>query len=212
MRKLLEKIDTTRLKKITGLLALVAAALQFLIGDSWIANIPVSLALVGLCILIFKAAYDLRELFTVILAMWLPIGVTTIAGVLLFYEGQGRDLGVSLLGEGHTRLFMLFLILIFWAVNNWHSARLGLNRTFPNPTGTEPWLFWSPRLLGVCAHGFAAISLALASWGLTSLGDGSSENLRLSDLLVFTAPAARHSIQSLSITTNLRLGLLGSPS
>ena len=83
--------------------------------------------------------------------MWLPLGVTVVAGVLLFYEGQGRDLGVGLLGEGNTKLFMLFLILIYWAVNNWHSARIGLNYAFPSPSGTESWLFGR--------HGYSGFAL-----------------------------------------------------
>jgi hypothetical protein len=192
-RKLsLNKIGLIKLAIATGLLALIAFLLKESDAMPWIANIAASLALTAVCLLIFRLATEryIREFLTVILAMWLPLGVTVAAGVLLFYEEQGRDLGVGLLGEGHTKLFMLFLILIYWAVNNWHSARIGLDYAFPSPSGTESWLFWSPRLLGVCAHFFAAMSLALASWGLSPAVDGSSSILRPSDLLVFTAPAA----------------------
>ena len=188
----LDKIGLIKLVTVTGVLIVIAVLLHLLNGTPWIANIAASLALTAACLLIFRLATEryIRELLTVILAMWLPLGVTVVAGVLLFYEGQGRDLGVGLLGEGNPKLFMLFLILIYWAVNNWHSARIGLNYAFPSPSGTESWLFWSPRLLGVCAHFFAAMSLALASWGLSPTANGGSSILKLSDLLVFTAPAA----------------------
>jgi hypothetical protein len=169
---------------------LVFVLLRLPVGTSWIVNIIASLVLAAFCALIFKLASYLIELLTVILAMWLPLGVTAIAGVLLFYEGQGRDLGVGLLGQGQLKLIMLFLILIYWAMNNWHSARLGLNYAFPSPTGTERWLYWPPRLLGVCAHFFAAMSLALASWGLTAVTDAGSSRLKPLDFLVFTAPVA----------------------
>jgi len=197
----LDMIGLFPLVLATGLLILIFVVLQRLIETSWIVNIAVWLALIAVCLLIFKLATYLSEFLKVILAMWVPIGVTAIAGVLLFYEGQGRDLGVGLLGEGQPKLIMLFLILIYWAVNNWHSARLGLNYAVQSPTGSERWLYWSPRLLGVCAHFFAALSLALASWELTAVADGSSSILKpwylvsfslifkLSSL-VFTAPAA----------------------
>jgi hypothetical protein len=171
-------------------LAVIAALLYRATGSSGLTNIFVSLTLAAICLFIFKAGSYASDLVTTIGIMWLPIGVTLIAGILLFYEGQGRDLGVGLLGEGHFKLSMLFLILIYWAVNNWHSARLGLNYYFPTPTGDERWLFWTPRFLGVCAHFFAALSLALAGLNLRSgAGEGSSI-LNPLDFLVFTAPAA----------------------
>jgi len=173
---------------IVALLTMAFILLRIAFGPVWFVNFVGWLAFLGICILAFKLAAYFRELGKVVLAMWLPITVTVVAGVLLFYEGQGRDLGVGLLGEGHLKLFLLFWILVYWAVNNWHSARLGLNRAFPRPTGREHWLFWPPRLLGVSAHGFAAMSLALASWGLTSFTQGSSSVVKMSDLLVFTAP------------------------
>ena len=132
-RKLsLDKVSLIKLATATCLLILIYGALKLLGGTPWIVNIAASLALTAVCLLIFRFVTEryIRELLTVILAMWLPIGVTVVAGVLLFYEGQGRDLGVGLLGEGNTKLFMLFLILIYWAVNNWHSARIGLELCF----------------------------------------------------------------------------------
>jgi hypothetical protein len=183
MKRLAMNVDP-----LVGSVSLVALAyllLRWAFGPIWLVNILGSLALFGICSLIFKLAIYLAELVKVLLAMWLPITVTTLGGVLLFYEGQGRDLGVGLLGEGQLKLLLLFLILIYWAMNNWHSARLGLNYAFPSPTGAERWLFWPPRVLGVSAHGFAAMSLALAAWGLTSLTKASSAPVKL---LVFTAP------------------------
>jgi heme exporter protein D len=93
--------------------------------------------------------------------------------------------GVSLMIDdaGKLRFVFLFFALIYWGLNNWHSARLGIYTALQNgrlgvvpahPTpnkpnrrvvvGKERWLFWPPRLLGVCAHLFAAINLSLAAW------------------------------------------------
>ncbi|WP_407175473.1 hypothetical protein [Bradyrhizobium sp. STM 3562] len=184
----MKRLNVDPLGAAVALLILAYLGLRWALGPIWVANVVGSIALTSVCILVFRLAMYLRELVKVLLAMWLPLAVTTAAGILLFYEGQGRDLGVGLLGEGTPRLILLFLILIYWAVNNWHSARLGLNYAFPSPTGTERWLFWPPRLLGVCAHLFAAISLALASWDLTSFTKDSSSVVKFSDYLVFTAP------------------------
>ena len=102
-------------------------------------------------------------------AMWRPLVLVLAAAYLLFSNDQGRELGVSLMAENSGwRLFFLFLALIYWATNNWHTARLGLRaavqrRGIPVPQGDEKWLFWPPRLLGVCAHLFAAINLSLAA-------------------------------------------------
>jgi hypothetical protein len=59
----------------------------------------------------------------------------------------------------------LFLVLIYWAANNWHTARLGLDVAVGDRRLDRAckWLFWPPRLLGVCAHLFAAINLSLAA-------------------------------------------------
>ena len=64
----------------------------------------------------------------------------------------------------------LFLALIYWATNNWHTARLGLYAAVKRgdivaSSGDDKWLFWPPRLLGVCAHLFAAVNLSLAAQG-----------------------------------------------
>jgi hypothetical protein len=95
------------------------------------------------------------------------------------------ELGVSLMidDDGKLRFVFLFLALIYWGLNNWRSARLGIYAALENgdlgvvpahPTPDKPnrrvvdgkdrWLFWPPRLLGVCAHLFAAINLSLAAW------------------------------------------------
>jgi hypothetical protein len=186
-RKLKDRYDRTPwwlLAATTVLLFVFAELLRWLTGDSAIVSVFSSLTLVTVCLLIFKLTPFLRDGFArAIRGMWLPIAVTIIAGVLLFYEGQGEDLGVGLLGEGQSKLIMLALILFYWAVNNWHSARMGLNYEFPKPTGNERWLFWPPRLLGVCAHLFAALSLALAGWNVVT-ASGKSSILTLSTFLV----------------------------
>jgi hypothetical protein len=190
-RKLKARYDRTpwwRFAVTTVLLIAFAELLRRLTGDSAFVSILTSLTLVTVCLLVFKLGPLLRgELARATRGMWLPIAVTAIAGVLLFYEGQGEDLGVGLLGEGQPKLIMLAVILFYWAVNNWHSARMGLNYEFPNPTGNERWLFWPPRLLGVCAHLFAALSLALAGWNVVT-ASGESSILTPSAFLVFVAP------------------------
>ena len=105
--------------------------------------------------------------------------------------------------DGGQRFVFLFFALIYWGLNNWHTARLGIHAALddgvlgvppehpskekPNRhvvAGTEPWLFWLPRLIGVCAHLFAAINLSLAAWRQPDFG---SDRLRL---LAWTAPFA----------------------
>ena len=121
--------------------------------------------------------------------MWRPVVVIAAAGYLLFFNDQGRELGHSLLGEHYgLPIVFLFLALFYWAANTWHTARLGIDRGLKNGVlgivpsrpsrlqetsphrrvlkGDERWLFWPPRLLGVCAHLFAAINLSLAAWNL----------------------------------------------
>jgi hypothetical protein len=187
-RLLFDRISIRGLLILTILLG-VAAFFCFRYESPLIASILASLALTAFCLLVFKVGTYATEFFTAIRAMWLPVGVTVIAGILLFYEEQGLDLGVGLLGESLFKIAMLCPILIYWGLNNWHSARLGLNYAF-TPTGEERWLFWSPRLLGVCAHLFAAISLAWASWRLVTAAGGSESARKPTDFLVFTAPAA----------------------
>jgi hypothetical protein len=208
LKQLFDRISPLILAVAAALSFVISLLLQFLTGNSRIVSAVVSLTLVTVCLLIFKLGPFLRSEFArSIRAMWMPIAVTIVAGALLFYEGQGRDLGVGLLGEGQFKLIMLCLILIYWALNNWHSARVGLNHEFAaelsraadasptNGTSEDPagmvtgrWLFWPPRLLGVCAHLFAALSLALASLNVVTASGGSSSALTLSNLLVFTAP------------------------
>ena len=208
LKRLYDHISPSILAVVAVLSFVLSLFLQLLTGNSRIVSAVVSLTLVTVCLLIFKLGPFLRSEFArSVRAMWMPIAVTIVAGVLLFYEGQGRDLGVGLLGEGQFKLIMLCLILIYWALNNWHSARIGLNYEFnaqlsraadarprngrsQGPTGivTGRWLFWPPRLLGVCAHLFAAFSLALASLNVVTASGGNSSALTLSNLLVFTAP------------------------
>jgi len=132
-------------------------------GASWsgrILGISIWAGAFALCTLLSNAP-DLRRALVV---MWRPFVLVLAAAYLLFANDQGRELGISLMAEGSgSRLFFLFLALIYWAANNWHTARLGLRTAFPVPEGHEKWLFWPPRLLGVCAHLFAAINLSLAA-------------------------------------------------
>jgi hypothetical protein len=130
---------------------------------SWsgrILGISIWAGALALCALLSHAPDLLRALR----AMWRPLVLVLAAAYLLFANDQGRELGVSLMsGDSWGRLLFLFLALIYWAANNWHTARLGLRAAFPVPKGHEKWLFWPPRLVGVCAHLFAAINLSLAA-------------------------------------------------
>ena len=139
----------------------------------------------ALCALALKALSRANDFWQALAAMWRPLALVLAGAFLLFFNDQGRELGVSLMidDEGKLRFVFLFLALIYWGLNNWHSARLGIHAALDNgdlgvvpahPTpdkpnrrvvdGNERWLFWPPRLLGVCAHLFAAINLSLAAW------------------------------------------------
>jgi len=144
------------------------------------------LGVVAFCLLLLLAASRVQDFLQALGAMALPLVVVLVAAYLLFFNDQGRELGVSLMiGDrvGLWRLALLFFALIYWGFNNWHSGRLGIHAALergelgvlphhPLPRephrrvikGDERWLFWLPRLLGVFAHLFAAINLSLAAW------------------------------------------------
>lgn len=108
-------------------------------------------------------AWRAGSLFVAIRAMWLPILVIAVAGFILFVNDQGREFGVGLMdSDDYHKAPFLAATLIYWALNNWLSARLGLARHFDRPTNDQGYVFWGPRLIGVCAHLFAALSLAFA--------------------------------------------------
>jgi len=122
----------------------------------------------ALSALLLKLLSYMPYFLRVLAAMWRPLVLVLAAAYLLFANDQGRELGISLMAENSAlRLIFLFLALIYWAANNWHTARLDLDLAFPdipkNVPGLKKWLFWPPRLLGVCAHLFAAINLSLAA-------------------------------------------------
>src|ERR1700752_5311035 len=89
--------------------------------DNKLVSLVVSATLVAFCLFVFKLGPFFRSEFArAIRAMWMPLAVTIGAGVLLFYEGQGRDLGVGLLREDVLQILLLCPILIYWGLNNWH--------------------------------------------------------------------------------------------
>jgi hypothetical protein len=118
----------------------------------------------------------------VLAAMWLPIAVTLVAAYLLFENDQGRELGVGLM-DSYANGPFLFLVLIYWGLNNWLSAKVGLARAFPKPEKKQWSLFWGPRLVGVTAHLLVAFSLSAAARSQRDL-EG------MAPWLVFAAPLA----------------------
>ena len=99
----------------------------------------------------------------IVTAMWLPTVVIAGAVYLLFFNDQGRELSIGLM-DRNQKGFFLGLALIYWALNNWLSAKIGLAKHFSTPEKDQLLLFWGPRILGVCAHLVAACSLAAAAW------------------------------------------------
>jgi hypothetical protein len=146
----------------------------------------------ALCAAALWAIWLVRDFLHAVAAMWRPVVLVVISGLLLFLNDQGRELGLSLMGENSIlRIILLFFALLYWAANNWHSARLGLYNAvergaIPVPEGDERWLYWPPRLLGVCAHLFAAINLSLAAWNQPEFANGDWNFF----LLALTAPIA----------------------
>jgi hypothetical protein len=123
------------------------------------------------------------QLGRILAAMWLPIGVTTVAIYLLFVNDQGRELGIGLMDSYAMGPFLLF-VLVYWGLNNWLSARVGLARAFPEPEKEQVLLFWGPRLVGVTAHLLVAFSLSIAALSQRDL-EG-----KMAPWLVFAAPLA----------------------
>jgi hypothetical protein len=192
----------------------IAGSVQHLMGGwlepaLWLLGIGLWAGAIALCALLLKSISD-ASFLKAAAAMWRPLALLALAGYLLFFNDQGRELGISLLGEKYvSQIIFLAIALIYWAANTWHTARLGIHaalergelggvpsqpsqlrhknskRRFVKPD--DPWLFWAPRLLGVCAHLFAAINLSLAAWALPIAVWGNSGALRL---LAWTAPVA----------------------
>jgi hypothetical protein len=148
----------------------------------------------AMCAIVLKALSHADDFFKALAVMWRPVVLIVAAGYLLFFNDQGQELGVSLMGQSYFwPLVFLFVALIYWAANTWHTARLGIHAALDdgvlgvppsqpwpgNPArrvliGDERWLYWLPRLLGVSAHLFAAINLSLAAWRvpIAAWGDG----------------------------------------
>ncbi len=145
---------------------------------AWLLGIGVWAGAFGLCALVLRRVSRATDFLWALAFMWRPVVLVIAAGYLLFSNDQGRELGIGLMAEDNGwRLFFLFLALIYWATNNWHSARLGLYAAVMRgdivaSSGDDKWLFWPPRLLGVCAHLFAAVNLSLAAQGVPALASG----------------------------------------
>lgn len=117
-------------------------------------------------LLALRIATDLltyRQLGVIFRSVWLPLVVIAVAVYLLFFNDQGRELGIGLMDRSEKG-FYLGVALVYWALNTWLSARIGLAKNFPEPEQEHSLLFWGPRLVGVCAHLLAAFSLSVAAW------------------------------------------------
>ncbi len=161
---------------LLGRLAFAAAASCLL----WLLGWPLAAKLAFLACEIYASLLVIRFLAgaprlgqfgRIVAAMWLPIAVIAVAIYLLFVNDQGRELGVGLMDPNKKGIF-LGLALIYWALNNWLSARVGLDRSFRKPEKEQELLFWGPRLVGVGAHLLAAISLSFAAWNQPDMQDG----------------------------------------
>ena len=172
---------------------LLFAALDWnLANSSLLASLAKSFALLVLAgyasLLSLRVVVDILEfggLGRITAAMALPIGVMGVAAYLLFFNDQGRELGLGLMDKNFFQFAVLFFVLIYWAVSAWLSARIRLNRTFTVPQHHQIFLFWGPRLVGVLAHFLAACSLSFAALKDTKLTDTSANVL-----LAFAAPGA----------------------
>jgi hypothetical protein len=138
----------------------------------WVWGIGVWLGAAALCALVLKAISTESEVLEALVAMWRPLVLLGAAAYLLFSNDQGRELGLSLMidNDGFWRFAFLFVALIYWAANSWHTARLGLRAAREHLHKDQGWLSWTPRLLGVCAHLLAAINLSLAAWTQPEFG------------------------------------------
>ena len=150
----------------------------------------------ALCALVLKALSRANDFWRALAAMWRPLALVLAGAFLLFFNDQGRELGVSLMidHDGKLRFVFLFLALIYWGLNNWHSARLGIHAALENgelgvvpahPTpdkpncrvvdGNERWLFWPPGAsptspLLACSPGLRrSLSLSSRPWSMFSI-------------------------------------------
>jgi hypothetical protein len=123
----------------------------------------------------------------IVAGMWLPIAVMGLATYLLFFNDQGQELGLGLMDANvnWVQTDALCLVLIYWALSAWLSARIGLSRAFPQLEQHQVVLFWGPRLVGVLAHLIAACSLSSAA-----LKDTKFTNTVPNVLLAFAVPSA----------------------
>jgi Patatin-like phospholipase len=140
-------------------------------------------ALLGIWLVACIVRYG-RPFLVAVAAMWLPILVVIVAIVLLYVNDQGQELGVGLMDpDDYHKAPFLAVTLVYWALNNWLSARIGLAKYFRKPKKEQGYLFWGPRLLGVCAHLLAALSLSFAIYFQPDPQTG------IDWLLVLSAPA-----------------------
>ncbi|MGY3615228.1 hypothetical protein [Bradyrhizobium sp. USDA 10063] len=148
-------------------IAIMACGLLEWLGWRLAANLAALAAEIYVSLLAVRWVADaprVRHYSRIVAAMWLPITVIVAATYLLLFNDQGRELSVGLMDPYQKGFVFLGLALIYWALNNWLSARVGLDRSFRKPEKEQALLFWGPRLVGVGAHFLAAISLSLAAW------------------------------------------------
>ena len=103
---------------------------------------------IAACAILLKAISNANDFLKALAAMWRAVVLICAAGYLLFFNDQGRELGLSLLGERYFwPLVFLFVALIYWAANTWHTARLGIAGALENGVLGVPPSQQSPRNL-----------------------------------------------------------------
>src|ERR1700722_15071465 len=106
---------------------LLFAALDWnLANSSLLVSLAKSFALLVLAgyasLLSLRVVVDILEfggLGRITAAMALPIGVMGVAAYLLFFNDQGRELGLGLMDKNFFQFAVLFFVLIYWAVSAW---------------------------------------------------------------------------------------------
>src|SRR5207249_2779416 len=105
---------------------LVCLVLSPFLSPAWAAlvvGIFIWAGAAAVCALALKALSRANDFWQALAVMWRPLALVLAGAFLLFFNDQGRELGVSLMIDDHgwRGFVFLFFALIYWALNNWHS-------------------------------------------------------------------------------------------